>query len=294
MQKLQTIQRKIGSAEDMQSVVKTMKSLAAVNIRQYEEAVHALREYADVIELGIQAALRMQPWALRRMRNVPAGAKTAAVVYGSEQGMAGQFNEQIARYAVSRLRRESESRDIAVIAVGDRVASQMADEGLSLYERLAFPGSIAGVNNGLFQLVSIIETLRFSEQFDHIVIFHNTPTSGASFTPARRQLLPLNPAWLDDIGSRAWPTRMVPQSMTGWEPLFADLVREIMYVSLMRAYIESLASENASRLSSMQVAEKNIEERLDQLRQQFNRQRQSSITAELLDIVAGFEALANS
>ncbi|HBY57563.1 MAG TPA: hypothetical protein DEG96_06865 [Candidatus Atribacteria bacterium] len=63
---------------------------------------------------------------------------------------------------------------------------------------------------------------------------------------------------------------------------------------LYRAFIESMASENASRLTAMQKAEENIEERLDNLNSQFNRQRQNAITEELLDIIAGFEALVRS
>ena len=69
------------------------------------------------------------------------------------------------------------------------------------------------------------------------------------------------------------------------------LLREYLFVSLYRAFAESLASENASRLASMQAAEKNIEERLQELHGQFHRQRQMTITEEILDIVAGFEAM---
>ncbi|GAH48401.1 unnamed protein product, partial [marine sediment metagenome] len=68
----------------------------------------------------------------------------------------------------------------------------------------------------------------------------------------------------------------------------------IFYISLYRGFIESMASENASRLTAMQKAEENIEERLDNLNAQFNRQRQNAITEELLDIIAGFEALGKS
>ena len=76
------------------------------------------------------------------------------------------------------------------------------------------------------------------------------------------------------------------------ERLFTKLIRQYLFVSLYRAFAESLASENASRLASMQGAERNIEERLADLNAQFHRQRQMSITEELLDIVAGYEALA--
>jgi len=76
-----------------------------------------------------------------------------------------------------------------------------------------------------------------------------------------------------------------------WDGLFSSLIREYLFVSLYRAFAESLASENASRLASMQVAERNIEDRLVDLSAQFHQQRQSSIDEELFDLVAGFEAL---
>jgi F-type H+-transporting ATPase subunit gamma len=78
-----------------------------------------------------------------------------------------------------------------------------------------------------------------------------------------------------------------------WNRLFSSLIRQFLFVSLYRAFAESLASENASRLASMQGAERNIEERLIELNTQFHQQRQMSITEELLDIVAGFETLTS-
>jgi F-type H+-transporting ATPase subunit gamma len=76
-----------------------------------------------------------------------------------------------------------------------------------------------------------------------------------------------------------------------WNRLFSSLIQQYLFVSLYRAFAESLASENAGRLASMQAAERNIEDLLEELNSQFQQQRQSSITEELLDIVAGFEAL---
>ena len=78
-----------------------------------------------------------------------------------------------------------------------------------------------------------------------------------------------------------------------WDRLFSLLIREYLFVSLYRAFAESLASENASRLASMQVAERNIENRLDELNAQYHQQRQNGIDAELFDLVAGFEALSS-
>lgn len=73
--------------------------------------------------------------------------------------------------------------------------------------------------------------------------------------------------------------------------LFQALIHEYLFVSLFRAFAESLASENASRLASMQVAERNIEDRLRALSSESRQLRQDAMTAELLDVIASFEAL---
>jgi F-type H+-transporting ATPase subunit gamma len=73
--------------------------------------------------------------------------------------------------------------------------------------------------------------------------------------------------------------------------VFTSLVRQYLFVTLFRAFAESLASENASRLAAMQAAEKNVEERIDKLHASFHQRRQANITEELLDVIAGFEVL---
>jgi F-type H+-transporting ATPase subunit gamma len=104
-------------------------------------------------------------------------------------------------------------------------------------------------------------------------------------------LLPLDRAWIQRLQETPWPTRALPFFRGDPQALFSGLVREYLFAGLFRAFAQSLASENASRLASMQGAEKNIEERLAELQNRFHQQRQMSITEELLDIVAGFEAL---
>ncbi|HSR54169.1 MAG TPA: F0F1 ATP synthase subunit gamma [Acidobacteriota bacterium] len=94
MSTLEGLRRQIDTAEDLESVVTTMKSLAAVSIRQYERAVEALRDYNRVIEMGFHIVLRT---GAAQIENVPAG-RTGAVVFGSDQGMCGKFNEEIAGF----------------------------------------------------------------------------------------------------------------------------------------------------------------------------------------------------
>ena len=137
----------------------------------------------------------------------------------------------------------------------------------------------------------IMETLRFRHDIDHFYLFYSHYISGATYRPHTSVLLPLDEAWIKSLEKQKWPSQSLPIFSMNWNALFSAFVREYLFVSLYRAFAESLASENASRLASMQSAEKNIEERLEELHVQFHRQRQMTITEELLDIVAGFEAL---
>ena len=124
-----------------------------------------------------------------------------------------------------------------------------------------------------------------------IYLFHNRPESGAIYTPVSQRLLPLDDAWRRDLATIRWPTGYLPEVMNGGEQTLLAFVREYLFVSLFRACAESLASENASRLASMQVADRNIEDRLRALSLESRQLRQDAMTAELLDVIASFEAL---
>ena len=102
----------------------------------------------------------------------------------------------------------------------------------------------------------------------------------------------MNLEWLRELQGRKWESRSLPIHTIEWEQLFASLIREFFHTALFQASAESLASENASRLSSMQAAERNIEDRLEELQMRFRQLRQQTITEELLDITSGFEALS--
>ncbi len=122
-------------------------------------------------------------------------------------------------------------------------------------------------------------------------IFHNQPKSRTTYEPVMQRLLPMDEKWRQRFLELSWPTKKIPQVAGGLKPTLKALIHEYLFVSLLKACAESLASENASRLNAMQRAEKNIEELLDNLNHSFHNLRQSSIDEELFDVVSGFEAL---
>ena len=294
MPTLEAIRKRIESAQDLQSVVKTMKSLAASSIWQYEAAVESLSDYFRAVEMGLHIVLRDRSVRVL-FPEPPVGNRLGAIILGSDQGMVGGFNRQIATYAVDRMNAlQVKHGDRSILAVGLRVTAHLEERGQPIEEHFSTPGSIAGITPMVQELLLRIEDWRWQRNLDQIILFHHKSLSGASHRPHTVHVLPLDLEWLRSLRRNPWSSRVLPTFTMNWQALFAALIREYFFVALYRAFAESLASENASRLASMQAAEKNIEERLDELNAQFHHERQRSITEELLDIVAGSEALAET
>jgi F-type H+-transporting ATPase subunit gamma len=294
VQTSEALKRRIQSAQDLLGVVKTMKALAAVSIRQYQKAVESLSDYNRTVEMGLQIALRERRGGGSASEQAKVN-RIGAIVFGSDQGLCGQLNNIIAAHASDEMDRigvKKENR--IVIAVGMRAADIMADTGQKVLEVLTTPSSTSGITSMVQDITVLLESWRFKRQIEHMYLFFNHYVSGATYRPMTVRLLPVDRKWLKELEMKKWPSKTLPMFTMDWEALFRSLIREYLFVSLYRAFAESLASENASRLAAMQSAEKNIEERLEELFLQYHRQRQMTITEELLDIVAGFEALGGT
>jgi F-type H+-transporting ATPase subunit gamma len=292
---LENLRRKIDGASDLESVVSTMKALAASSIVQYERAVRSLDDYYRTVELGLVAWLRqtyIQKTVAVIHSEVRGRAKigtTGAVVFGSDQGLVGQFNELLADFAVNKL--DGMPGDKAVWVVGERVQGYLDDAALPVAGNFQVPNSIAGITPLVGRILIEIETQRQQGKVAQVYLFHNRPKSGAVYEPVMQRLLPLDEKWQRGLTVIPWPTDNLPEVIGERETTLQALIREYLFISLFRACAESLASENASRLAAMQRAEKNIDELLEDLNQTYHRQRQSGIDEELFDVISGFEAL---
>jgi F-type H+-transporting ATPase subunit gamma len=289
-----SLRRKIESAGDLQSVVRTMKALAASSIGQYEKSVRALGDYARTVELGLGACFRISgPWTwIAEPNSQTAAGGIGAVVFGSDQGLVGQFNDVVAEFAIKAL--AALPGRAHVWAVGERVHARLADAGLPLAGRFAVPNSVHGVTPLVGQILLQHEGFQARGEFAGLHLFYNRPASGAAYAPIQQRLLPLDDTWRRRLTERPWPSANLPEVMGGGGATLRALVREYLFVSLFRACAESLASENASRLVAMERADRNIDELLETLNGSFHRLRQSGIDAELFDVISGFEALGGT
>jgi len=294
-----SLRRKIDAANDLQSVVRTMKALASSNIGQYEKSVRALADYFHTVEFGLGACFRANgpPTMFAGQKRESAVAVIAAVVFGSDQGLVGRFNDVLADFAVRTL--AALPGKPRIWAVGERVHARLIDAGLPLTGLFDVPNSIKSITPLIGRILMESEMSHRSSGLTHadqgivaeLRLFYNRPSSGAAYKPVSQKLLPLDDAWRRSLVERAWPSKNLPEVMEAGSATLRAYIREYLFVSLFRACAESLASENASRLAAMQRADKNIAEMLSELTRSFHRLRQDSIDEELFDVVSGFEAL---
>lgn len=291
---MESLRRKIDSAGELQGVVRTMKALAASSIGQYEKSVRALADYYRAVELGLGACFRqsmVRPAAVT-VRGAAGGGVTRAIVFGSDQGLVGQFNDVIADYAISTLR--AQPGKAIVWAVGERVHARLAEGGLQAVGLFAVPNALQAIAPLVGQLQVECEAWRPHGENAPLWVFHNHPRSGTVYEPVRQRLLPLDAQWQAELARVGWPTSNLAEVLGGGSGTLRGLIREYLFISLFRACAESLASESASRLAAMERAERNIDDLLERLRGVFHQQRQSGIDEELFDVISGFEALGTA
>jgi len=290
----ESLRRKISSAGDLQSVVRTMKALAASSIGQYEKSVRALADYYRTVELGLGACFRESETAATMVeRKVPTHEGTiGAIVFGSDQGLVGQFNDVVADYAIKTLAVMAGKAQIW--AIGERVHARLADAGLPLAGLFTVPNSVQAITPLVGKIQIESEAHRDKGENAQLWVFHNRPLFGALYEPVGQRLLPLDAEWQQGLAEVRWPTANLPEVMGSCIATLRALIREYLFISLFRACAESLASENASRLAAMERADKNINDLLEQLHGAFHRLRQSGIDEDLFDVISGFEALVGS
>ena len=285
------LRRKIAGAGDLASVVRSMKAYAASSIGQYEKAVQSLDDYYRTVELGLSACLRAAGDDSVAAKRPAASAAPAigAILFGSDQGPVGRFNEVLLDFATETLAALPEgSRKIW--AVGERIRVLASDSGLPLAEPFSLPTSVHAITSLVGRLLIDIMASRERGEVGEVYLFHNQPSVETLYVPGAKRLLPLDQAWRIQLRNLPWPGRLMPEVLGSEQATLPALVRGYLFVLLFQACAESLAGENASRLAAMQRAEKNIDGILEALNRRFHSLRQESIDEELFDVISAFEA----
>jgi F-type H+-transporting ATPase subunit gamma len=293
-----SLRRKIGSAADLRSVVRAMKAQAAASVGQYEKSVAALGDYSRTVELGLGVCFRRsEPMQVETSKPPgPKGKIIRAVVFGSDQGLVGRFNDIVLEKAQQSLAALGGSPQLW--AVGERLRAAIVGSGTPLLGVFPVPGSVQSIATLVAKtLVTVIEepeALEEAGSTTELHLFYNRPTSGSAYAPVGQRLLPLDETWRRGLAQQRGPTGTLPEVMGSKPSTLRSLIREYLFVSIFRACAESLASENSSRLAAMERADRNIDKMLVTLHDSFHRLRQNTIDEELSDVISGFKALHSS
>jgi len=279
-------------AGELKSIVRTMKAMAAANIGQYEAAVASLGDYYTSIALGINAYFQDKMiGSLIEMEKLKDNVENSvcAIVFGSDQGFVGQFNDSLTEFVSQSLLVTPGTKE--VWTVGARIPLLLKDADLNVTKNFPLPNSIDMITSLISSILIHIEESHAKGALTEFYIFHNQSTPEAMYGPKLKRLLPFDERWRQELVMYKWPTKKIPQVIGKSKSTIKAFISEYLFVTLFKACTESLASENYSRLGAMQRAEKNIEELLDDANNAYHRLRQSSIDEELFDVVSGFEAL---
>jgi F-type H+-transporting ATPase subunit gamma len=286
---LENMSRKMTSASKVRSIVHIMKIMAASIIRHCEKASFASDCYLQTVEKALISCFKkIEPhhtYQEKRERRI------GAIILGTDMGLVGPFNEQLAKFAKEYLSQKQETP--MVIGIGERMISCLQDIQLSPHKKFNCPISIEGISPFIIQVLSEIEELFSENQETELLVFYHRSLSEEGYEPVMREILPIEEEWKERLSLIPWPTQQIPELIENPQGTLLFLLKEYVFISLARACAESITCENSSRFLCMQRAEKNIDEVTATLRQNFHHLRQNTIDSELFDVLAGVSSIMN-
>jgi F-type H+-transporting ATPase subunit gamma len=285
---LEEMSRRLNSVNKLSSVVRITKTIAASQIQRCEVAAIASQHYALNIAMALYVLFHKSQIGVQAPGK--GSPPTIAIVFGSDQGLVGAFNDRLVQFVTKQIQSLS---DVKVFSFGARASNRLEEAGIVLAKAYPLPAAAGMVAYSMSGLISEIEPLLLSNPDIRVLIFHNHLITRTTYEPEVTRVLPLDETWKRELLESSWPTKQIPEIIGDPEKAFVELLREYLMVSFSRTIAETLACENLSRFLSMQRAEKNIDDVMGDLKQKFNLFRQSAIDDELFDVIGGFSALSN-
>jgi len=284
------IKRRIRTVEKTQQITSAMRMVSAAKLRRAQDAILALRPYAQQIWATMYELGRRQPGLSHPLLRVrPEPKRLEVLVLASDRGLCGAFNANVLKAAVGLLaERAGQFEQVTVSTIG-RKAADFVRRRRPL-EKSWLIGQ--GVDFRLAREVGQYLAGRYeSGAVDEVVIVGNEFVSALTQRPTAERLLPLVPegspvrTYAEDAGREPFDIEPSPKA------LLDVLVPQALEFAIYRALLESWAGEHAARMAAMESATRNTEELIRSLTLKFNRARQAAITKELMEIVSGAEAL---
>ncbi|MBR1778269.1 MAG: F0F1 ATP synthase subunit gamma [Alphaproteobacteria bacterium] len=291
---IEGLQKRIKTTQDLRSIVSTMKSLSAVSIIQYDTALKSLVEYGRTINLGAVALMKNGDLKLPKEPVIkPEARRALAILIGSDTGLVGKMNREVVRFAEKFLQEKGFRIDqTAFIAIGRQIIAQLSRNEWNVIEQYPISNSVKAVSKTAASVLVTAHEHMQTDRITQVYVFYSEK-QGVSVVPTSSLLMPLGTEWLERLKKIGWPGHNYPTYTLPPDKIYSALMRERLLIELSTAITEALSAEHHMRLTTMQAAEKNIDENLEAMNLEYQQMRQENITTELLDVVSGAEALRN-
>jgi F-type H+-transporting ATPase subunit gamma len=285
MASLKSIRKRISSVKSTQQITKAMKMVAAAKLRRAQEAAQEARPYADKLSKMLQTvASRVatdsgHPLLAER----PSERRIDLIVVTSDRGLCGGYNAQLIRKAEQFIA-EHAGTQVRVTAVGNKGYMYFRRRPAGVAEQHIQMPAGPGLALAL-ELSARVAREFIAEETDGVYLLYSRFRSALSQVPTVERLLPVPPK--TDGASDTLDYIYEPDEAT----LLDRLLRQYITTLILRAFLESIASEQGARMTAMDSATANARDMIDRLTLAMNRARQAAITTELMEIVSGAEAL---
>jgi F-type H+-transporting ATPase subunit gamma len=293
---VQDLKRRIRSIRNTRKITKAMELVASARLRRAQARIEAMRPYADRMrELMIgtaRASTSVRGLPLLQRREV----RTVAIVpLTGDRGLAGAFNAQILRAAFALERRlRAEGKEVRWLVAGKKGRSTLG------FRRYAVEQAWSGFSDRPSYLdaqaiAHSLTELYGSEEIDQAIVIFNHFISPLVQKVTEQEVLPI-PEHVLESGEDEERDEAALRGDFIYEPepeeILVRLLPVYLETELYRALLESAASEQGARMTAMRNASKNAGELIDTLTLAMNRARQAEITQEILEVVAGADALS--
>jgi F-type H+-transporting ATPase subunit gamma len=298
------VKNRIESVKNIRKITRAMEMVAAARLRRAEQRIAALRPYAGAIRRMTRQAAEAagsEISSLPILSRHESENRVALLLVTGDRGLAGAFNSQILRTGLrAASEHEGEGRDVVFYASGRRGVSSLGFRGRE----------VAGAYTGFTDRPAYADARGIAEdligayvddKIDRVEIFYNGYVSPLVQEVRRETLLPLQEATIleaeDQDGEDSERDRdesehhALVEYEPGPEEILERLIPDYVEISIYRALLESTASEHGARMTAMRNASENAGEVIDDLTLEMNRARQAEITQEIMEVVAGAEAL---
>src|SRR6266542_2540998 len=295
MASVQDIRRRIRSVRNTRKITRAMELVAAAKLKRAQARIEAMRPYADrMLELmagtaRASASVRGLPLLQQHEQE----QRVAIVPLTGDRGLAGAFNSQILRRALALQRElQGQGKQVQWVGVGRRGVGSLR------FRRFDLAGEFTGFTDqpryaDAQAIAHRLAELYTDEEVDRVTIVYNAFESALVQRVTVRDILPLSEDLLETDEAEREQDLLQGDFIFEPEPeeILARLLPVYVETELYRALLESAASEHGARMTAMRNASKNAGELIDDLTLAMNRARQSEITQEILEVVAGADAL---